>query len=82
MQGFGFMLAATGPWVAARLYHLFGDFAAAWQWQLGGLLLMSLLVVRLDPRHYPRVMGLPTASEPTLSAPRPTSSATQSNTPA
>ncbi|HHP5403836.1 TPA: cyanate transporter [Aeromonas veronii] len=78
MQGFGFMLAATGPWVAAHLYHLFGDFAAAWQWQLGGLLLMSLLVLRLDPRHYPRVMRLPTASEPTLSA----SAAAQSNTPA
>lgn len=58
MQGFGFMLAATGPWVAARLHHLSGDFAAAWQWQLGGLLLMSLLVLRLDPRHYPRVMRL------------------------
>ncbi|WP_204477401.1 MFS transporter, partial [Aeromonas veronii] len=82
MQGFGFMLAATGPWVAARLYHYVGDFAAAWQWQLGGLLLMSLLVLRLDPRHYPRVMGLPTASEPTHSAPLPTSSAAQSNTPA
>lgn len=82
MQGFGFMLAATGPWVAARLYHSVGDFAAAWQWQLGGLLLMSLLVLRLDPRHYPRVMGLPTASEPPLSASLPTDSATQSNTPA
>ncbi|WP_447778766.1 cyanate transporter [Aeromonas veronii] len=82
MQGFGFMLAATGPWVAAHLYHLSGDFAAAWQWQLGGLLLMSLLVLRLDPRHYLRVMGLPTASEPTLSAPLPTSAAAQSNTPA
>ncbi|WP_447829428.1 cyanate transporter [Aeromonas salmonicida] len=58
MQGFGFMLAATGPWVAARLHHLSGDFAAAWQWQLGGLVLMSLLVLRLDPRHYPSVMGL------------------------
>ncbi|WOE65161.1 cyanate transporter [Aeromonas allosaccharophila] len=59
MQGFGFMLAATGPWVATRLYHYVGDFAAAWQWQLGGLLLMSLLVLRLDPRHYPKVMRLP-----------------------
>ncbi|MGV2702786.1 UNVERIFIED_CONTAM: cyanate transporter [Aeromonas salmonicida] len=58
MQGFGFMLAATGPWVAARLHHLSGDFAAAWLWQLGGLALMSLLVLRLDPRHYPSVMGL------------------------
>ncbi|MGY3909259.1 cyanate transporter [Aeromonas piscicola] len=58
MQGFGFMLAATGPWVAARLHHLSGDFATAWQWQLGGLVLMSLLVLRLDPRHYPRVMRL------------------------
>lgn len=59
MQGFGFMLAATGPWVAAKLYHLSGDFAATWQWQLGGLALMSLLVLRLDPRHYPRVMRQP-----------------------
>ncbi|KAE9623156.1 cyanate transporter [Aeromonas veronii] len=82
MQGFGFMLAATGPWVAARLYHYMGDFAAAWQWQLGGLLLMSLLVVRLDPRHHPRVMGLTTASEPTLSASLPACAAAQSNTPA
>ncbi|MFE8730981.1 MFS transporter, partial [Aeromonas hydrophila] len=64
------------------LYHLFGDFAAAWQWQLGDLLLMSLLVLRLDPRHYPRVMWLPTTSEPTISAPLPTSSAAQNNTPA
>ncbi|WP_260392159.1 MFS transporter, partial [Aeromonas hydrophila] len=56
MQGFGFMLAATGPWVAARLHHLSGDFAAAWQWQLAGLVLMSLLVLRLNPRYYPRAM--------------------------
>ncbi|PJG59275.1 cyanate transporter [Aeromonas cavernicola] len=72
MQGVGFMLAATGPWVAARLYHLSGDFSAAWQWQLGGLLLMSLLVVRLDPRHYPSAMGLPAVM----------SAAAQRNTPA
>ncbi|KTA85079.1 cyanate transporter [Aeromonas salmonicida] len=62
MQGFGFMLAATGPWVAARLHHLSGDFAAAWQWQLGGLALMSLLVLRLDPRGYAKVMRLPTSA--------------------
>lgn len=59
MQGVGFMVAATGPWVAARLHHASGDFAAAWQWQLGALVLMSLLVVRLNPRHYPGAMGLP-----------------------
>ncbi|MOA28805.1 putative cyanate transporter [compost metagenome] len=59
MQGFGFILAATGPWVAARLHHLSGDFASAWQWQLGGLVLMSLMVLRLDPCHYARVMGQP-----------------------
>ncbi|HHQ4649379.1 TPA: MFS transporter, partial [Aeromonas hydrophila] len=35
---------------------LSGDFAAAWQWQLAGLVLMSLLVLRLDPRYYPRAM--------------------------
>ncbi|MGL6508513.1 MFS transporter [Aeromonas hydrophila] len=62
MQGFGFMLAATGPWVAARLHHLSGDFAAAWQWQLAGLALMSLLVLRLDPRRYPSAMKLATPS--------------------
>ena len=59
MQGVGFMVAATGPWVAARLHHVSGDFAAAWQWQLGGLVLMGLLVMRLDPRRYPGAMGLP-----------------------
>lgn len=62
MQGFGFMLASTGPWVAARLHHLSGDFAAAWQWQLGGLVLMSLLVLRLDPRGYAKVMRLPASA--------------------
>ena len=59
MQGVGFMVAATGPWVAARLHHASGDFAAAWQWQLGALVLMSLLVVRLNPRHYPGPWACP-----------------------
>ena len=76
MQGFGFMLAATGPWVAARLHHLSGDFASAWQWQLGGLVLMSLLVLRLNPLHYPRVMRLPVAGKTA------TPLSAQSNTPA
>lgn len=76
MQGFGFMLAATGPWVAARLHALSGDFASAWQWQLGGLALMSLLVLRLNPLHYPRAMRLPAAALSTSPLPA------QSNTPA
>ena len=38
-----------------------GDFAAAWQWQLGALVLMSLLVVRLNPRHYPGPWACPRA---------------------
>lgn len=76
MQGFGFMLAATGPWVAARLHALSGDFASAWQWQLGGLALMSLLVLRLNPLHYPRAMRLPAAAQSTSPLPA------QSNTPA
>jgi hypothetical protein len=49
------------PWVAARLHHASGDFAAAWQWQLGALVLMSLLVVRLNPRHYPGPWACPGA---------------------
>ena len=68
-----FSRSATGPWVAARLHHLSGDFAAAWQWQLGGLVLMSLLVLRLDPRGYAKVMRLPASAA---------SSQAQSNTPA
>jgi MFS transporter, CP family, cyanate transporter len=78
MQGFGFILAATGPWVAARLHHLSGDFAAAWQWQLGGLALMSLLVLRLNPLHYPSAMRLPAVPESDAPAPLPA----HSNTPA
>ncbi|MEG0006742.1 MAG: cyanate transporter [Aeromonas sp.] len=84
MQGFGFMLAATGPWVAARLHHLSGDFASAWQWQLGGLALMSLLVLRLNPLHYPSAMRLPVAGETAapLAGKTATPLAAQSNTPA
>ncbi|MNG23178.1 putative cyanate transporter [compost metagenome] len=81
MQGVGFILAATGPWVAARLHHLSGDFASAWQWQLGGLALMSLLVLRLDPRHYARAMGIKVMGQsapPLTQGPR----TAQSNTPA
>ena len=47
------------PLGAARLHHASGDFAAAWQWQLGALVLMSLLVVRLNPRHYPGPWACP-----------------------
>ncbi|WP_434666988.1 MFS transporter [Aeromonas sp. NJAU223] len=84
MQGFGFMLAATGPWVAARLHHISGDFASAWQWQLGGLALMSLLVLRLNPLHYPSVMRLPVTGETAVPLAGKTSAplAAQSNTPA
>ncbi|QXW31074.1 MFS transporter [Aeromonas sanarellii] len=71
MQGVGFMVAATGPWVAARLHNLSGDFATAWQWQLGALMLMSLLVLRLDPRHYPGAMRLPRSQAETMAMPAP-----------
>ncbi|MOA47434.1 putative cyanate transporter [compost metagenome] len=76
MQGVGFILAATGPWVAARLHHLSGDFASAWQWQLGGLALMSLLVLRLNPLHYPSAMRL------SMTGKTGASLTAQSNTPA
>ena len=84
MQGFGFMVAATGPWVAARLHHLSGDFASAWQWQLGGLVLMSLLVLRLNPSHYPSAMRLPVTGETAVPLAGETNAplSTQSNTPA
>ncbi|MNE69749.1 putative cyanate transporter [compost metagenome] len=80
MQGFGFILAATGPWVAAHLHHLSGDFASAWQWQLGGLMLMSLLVLRLNPRHYARVMGARGMGQPAPLTQR--AQTVQSDTPA
>ncbi|WP_429167900.1 cyanate transporter [Aeromonas rivipollensis] len=85
MQGFGFMLAATGPWVAARLHHLSGDFASAWQWQLGGLVLMSLLVLRLNPRHYAHVMGARVMGARAMGQPAPLTQrgqTVQSDTPA
>lgn len=84
MQGVGFMVAATGPWVAAHLHHVSGDFASAWQWQLGGLALMNLLVLRLNPSHYPSAMGLPAAHETaaSLAGKKATPLAAQRNTPA
>ena len=57
MQGGGFLIAAMAPWLIALLHDLTGDFVAGWMTQLGGVILVMLLVTRLAPDGYAAAMA-------------------------
>ncbi|QNN55523.1 MFS transporter [Diaphorobacter ruginosibacter] len=59
MQGGGFILAATAPWVIAQLHGLTGSFAAGWLYQLGAVCVVGVLVAMLAPTGYARAMRAP-----------------------
>lgn len=52
MQGGGFLLAACPPLIVSGLHDLTGGFAAGWKWQMGSILVASVLTMRLAPEGY------------------------------
>jgi CP family cyanate transporter-like MFS transporter len=56
MQGGGFLIAALAPFAMALLHRATGGFQAGWLAQLGAVLVVCVLVARLSPRGYARVM--------------------------
>ena len=67
MQGGGFLIAATAPWITARLYDLDGGFGAGWIMHLACVTLVFGLTVRLAPDRYAAAMAAraPTAARRT-----------------
>lgn len=56
MQGGGFALAATPPFILARIHEATGSFAAGWIMHLGWLAGAAILVICFNPKHYPEAM--------------------------
>ena len=59
MQGGGFLLSALPPWLMARLHQGGGGFSGGWWLQCAMALLVAVLVARLAPTQYERVMHPP-----------------------
>lgn len=59
MQGGGFLLSALPPWLMARLHQGGGGFSGGWWLQCAMALLVAMLVARLAPTQYERVMQPP-----------------------
>lgn len=57
MQGGGFLIAATAPWLVALLHDVSGTFTIGWLVLLGGAILVALLATRLAPAGYAAAMG-------------------------
>jgi len=66
MQGGGFLLAALPPWIVATLHEATGGFIAGWILHIGCVLVVSLLVLRLNPAGYAKAMSLPNAQPNSL----------------
>ena len=64
MQGGGFLLAGTSPWIVAALRDQSGSFAAGWLMHLGCVALVALLSLRLVPHGYARSMNVRGGREP------------------
>ncbi len=58
MQGGGFILAAMAPWLVAILHGMSGTYRAGWLWHLTMVIFVSVLMIRLNPQHYDKVIRL------------------------
>lgn len=58
MQGGGFLLAAIAPWLLAVFHGLTGGYTFGWIWHIVMVLLVSILVIQLNPTHYSKVIRL------------------------
>jgi len=59
MQGGGYFLSALAPWLMARLLAAGYGYGAGWLLQLGLVAIVALMVARLAPAHFARVMRPP-----------------------
>ncbi len=57
MQGGGFVLAATPPFILARLHEATDTFASGWLMHLGWLAVAAILVSSFAPERYPEAMA-------------------------
>lgn len=64
MQGGGFVLAATPPFIVARIHEATGSFGGGWIMHLGWLAAAAILISRFAPERYPAAMGPSLACEP------------------
>ncbi|WP_240349245.1 cyanate transporter [Halomonas binhaiensis] len=55
-QGAGYSIGALSPWLAGAVRDQFGSFAWAWAGLTVTSLLMVIIGMRFDPRHYERVI--------------------------
>jgi len=58
MQGGGFLLAAIAPWLLAVFHGLTGGYTLGWIWHLAMVVVVSILVIRLNPTHYAKAIRL------------------------
>ena len=62
MQGGGFILAATAPWIVAQLHEFTGNFESGWLYHLCAVCVVCVLVARLAPARYAQAMQMERAS--------------------
>ncbi|WP_043970189.1 cyanate transporter [Acinetobacter sp. NBRC 110496] len=58
MQGGGFLLAALAPWWVAVLHGMTDTYRAGWIWHILMVVIVAGLMIRLNPRHYDKVIRL------------------------
>ncbi|UUM26154.1 cyanate transporter [Acinetobacter colistiniresistens] len=58
MQGGGFLLAAIAPWWVAVLHGMTDTYRAGWIWHILMVVIVAGLMIRLNPRHYDKVIRL------------------------
>lgn len=59
MQGGGFIIAALPPWIVAAVHDRTGSFVDGWLLHLGCVVVVAMMIARLAPRGYGRVMHAP-----------------------
>lgn len=57
MQGGGFLIAATAPWIVAVLHDASGSFTPGWLMHLGCAASVAVLSLRFVPKNYARAMA-------------------------
>lgn len=59
MQGIGYLIAGLSPLLAGMIRDRLGSFEGAWWALTAVMVIMLLMVMRFDPRHYARHLPRP-----------------------